>query len=84
MFRKGDIVRRIDDEDGDLFVVVKVNIPVIHDYNAVGRPMYRKSKSHMFIKPVGEEYYPGEIKALKTEYEHVMAGRKSVKKHSFL
>lgn len=85
MFKKGDIVRRIDGEyDGDYFVVTKINVPVIHDYTATGRPMYRKSKSHMYIKPIGDENFPGEITALTYEYEAVIKGKKSIKPHSFL
>jgi hypothetical protein len=85
MFKKGDIVRRIDGTyEGEYFVVVKSNIPIIHDYTATGRPMYRKSKSHMFIKPVGDENFPGEITALVGEYESVMQGRKTIKPHSFI
>lgn len=85
MFKKGDIVRRIDGAyDGDYFIVVKVNIPVIHDTRPNGKPMYRKSKSHMFIKPLDDEDFPGEIMALTSDYEHVMKGKKTIKPHSFL
>jgi hypothetical protein len=84
MFKKGDIVRRIDSDYDVYYVVVKVNIPVIHDYTATGRPMYRKSKSYMYIKPVDDEGFPGQIKALIDQYEAVMKGSKNIKKHSFL
>ena len=84
MFKKGDIVRRIMSDDEEFFIVTKVNIPVIHDYTPTGMPMYRKSKSHMYIKPLGDENFPGEITSLISEYESVLKGKKIIKPHSFL
>jgi len=84
MFKKGDIVRRIMSDDEEFFIVTKVNIPVIHDYTPTGRPMYRKSKSHMYIKPLGDENFPGEITSLISEYESVLKGKKIIKPHNFL
>lgn len=82
MFRKGDIVRRIGEEE--LFTVIKVNVSMIRGYNTLNKPQYWKSVLHMHIKPIGDIIFPGEIIALISEYEHVMCGKKKIKPHSFL
>lgn len=84
MFRKGSIVRKINDDSDELFVVVKTNVPIIHGYNTYDKPMYKKSKLHMYIKPVGDENHPGESMVLCSEYEEVMSGKKNIKPFKFI
>jgi hypothetical protein len=68
MFKKKDIVRRIDDEDGDRYIVIKTNVPIITGYNVLGRAQYARSRKHMVIKPLNDPRFPGEITVIKSDY----------------
>jgi uncharacterized protein YqfB (UPF0267 family) len=83
MFKKGDLIRMIDDEDNELFVIIKINAPKIMSYNALGRAKYGKDRTRMVVKPVDNPTYPGEIIVEKSLCEHFMT-KKEVKPYSFL
>jgi hypothetical protein len=83
MFKKGDMVRVIGDEDNELFVVTKTSAPYISNYNAYGRAKYKRDSSKMLIKPVSNDRFPGEIIIEKVKCEHFMT-KKEVKPYSFL
>jgi hypothetical protein len=80
MFKRGDIVRRIGDEDNELFVVVKTTAKIIKEYNIMGKPKWGKDPSKMVIR---EESGRAEMVVPKADYEHFMT-RKNIKPFSFL
>jgi uncharacterized protein YqfB (UPF0267 family) len=83
MFKKGDIVRVIGDEDQELFVVIKSNAKTIYEYNTLGKPKWKIDKTKMIVKPVDNQNYPGQLVLEKDRCEHFMT-RKEVKPFTFL
>ena len=83
MFKKGDTIRVIGDEDRELFVVTKSSAPLIDGYNINGRAKYVRDRSKMVVKPVNNVHYPGEIVIEKSKCENFMT-KKLVKPYSFL
>ena len=83
MFKKGDLVRMIGDEDKELFIIVKINAPVVSSYSLNGRAHYRKDRTKMIIKSVDNPRFPGEFVDEKSVCEHFMT-KKEVKPYSFL
>ncbi len=83
MFKKGDIVRIIGDEDNELLVVVKTSAKMPYDYNMMGKPKYKVDRTKMVVKPVDNPTYPGEQIIDKDRCEHFMT-RKNIKPFSFL
>jgi hypothetical protein len=83
MFKKGDLIRVIGDEDKEIFVITRINAPKIISYNVLGRAKYGKDRTRMLIKPVDNDDYPGEILIEKSRCEHFMT-KKEVKPYSFL
>jgi len=83
MFKKGDVIKIIGDDDIELFIITKINASKIISYNALGRAKYGKDRTKMIIKPVNNLSYPGEIIIEKSRCEHFMT-KKEVKSYSFL
>jgi hypothetical protein len=84
MFKRGDLVRRIGDEENETFIVVKLNPPIIVGYNALDRPQWRRSPEHMVLKARNNPNYPGEFNVLKSEYEPADGIPRKMGRHSFL
>ncbi len=83
MFKKGDLVRVIGDEDNEIFLITKASAPTIVDYNINGRAKYKRDRTKMIGKPIDNPDYPGEVILIKANCEHFMT-KKEVKPYSFL
>ena len=83
MFKKGDLVRVIGDEDEELFVVTKASATAIDGYNINGKARNIRDRTKMLMKPVENGDFPGEIIIEKCRCEHFMT-KKEVKPYSFL
>lgn len=83
MFKKGDIIRVIGDDDNELFIVVKPNAKIVYEYNTMGKPKWKVDKTKMIVKPVDNPNYPGQVILDKNRCEHFMT-RKDIKPFSFL
>jgi hypothetical protein len=89
MFKKGDMVRMIGDEDKELFVVLEVSILTISGYTVHGGAKYSRNNTKMLVKPINNPRFPGtnllipKLIILKSKCEHFMT-KKEVKPYSFL
>ena len=83
MFKKGDMVRMIGDEDKELFVVLEVSILTISGYTVHGGGRWSRNNTKMLVKPINNPRFPGKMIILKSKCEHFMT-KKEVKPYSFL
>ncbi len=83
MFKKGEIVSIVGDEDKELFIIIKTSITVIDGYNILGNPRWKRDRTKMTLKPLSNQRHPGVFDIDKINCEHFMA-KKDIKSYSFL
>ena len=83
MFRKGDLIKVIGDEDEEVFIVIKTSASMIESYNIYGNAKYKRDNTKLMVKPIDNPRFPGQIIISKSMCENLMA-KKKVKPYSFL